>query len=53
MRYVFARNVTMVPLKEMRNVLSVDPLDSKEIHVSRGDWVRLKRSNLKGELAKV
>uniref|UniRef100_A0A803N0S0 Uncharacterized protein n=1 Tax=Chenopodium quinoa TaxID=63459 RepID=A0A803N0S0_CHEQI len=52
-RNVFARSVTMVPLKEMRNVLSVEPHGHKEVHVSRGYWVRLKRSSYKGDLAKV
>lgn len=50
MRNIFARDVTMVPLKEMSNVLTVR---SQEVNISRGDWVRLKRSTYKGDLAKV
>ncbi|KMT19955.1 hypothetical protein BVRB_1g009990 [Beta vulgaris subsp. vulgaris] len=50
MRNVFARNVSMVPMKDMSNVLCVQ---RKDVHVSTGDWVRLKRSNYKGSLAKV
>ncbi|KAJ8450312.1 hypothetical protein Cgig2_004769 [Carnegiea gigantea] len=50
MRNIFARDVTMVPLKEMSNVLTVR---SQEVNISRGDWVRLKRSTYTGDLAKV
>ena len=50
MRDIFARDVTMVPLKEMSNVLTVR---SQEVNISRGDWVRLRRSTYKGDLAKV
>ncbi|KAL9247626.1 hypothetical protein vseg_021040 [Gypsophila vaccaria] len=51
MRYIFSKNVTMVPLKEMSNVLSVE--STRVINVTIGDWVRLKRSSYKGSLAKV
>ncbi|KAK9757508.1 hypothetical protein RND81_01G167100 [Saponaria officinalis] len=51
MRYIFAKNVTMVPLKEMSNVLSVE--SRRLVNVSIGDWVQLKRSSYKGSLAKV
>ncbi|XP_074270768.1 putative transcription elongation factor SPT5 homolog 2 [Silene latifolia] len=51
MRHIFSKNISMVPLKEMSNVLLVET--KRVVNVSIGDWVRLKRSNYKGSLAKV
>ncbi|KAF5955129.1 hypothetical protein HYC85_007985 [Camellia sinensis] len=42
--------ITLVPIKEMTDVLSVE---SKAIDLSRDTWVRLKIGKYKGDLAKV
>lgn len=42
--------ITLVPIKEMTDVLSVE---SKSIDLSRDSWVRMKIGTYKGDLAKV
>ncbi|KAH7833278.1 hypothetical protein Vadar_004736 [Vaccinium darrowii] len=42
--------ITLVPIKEMTDVLSVE---SKAIDLSRDTWVRMKRGKYKGDLARV
>ncbi|KAH9614186.1 hypothetical protein KSS87_017895 [Heliosperma pusillum] len=50
MRNIYAQKITLVPIKEMTDVLSVE---SKVIDLSRDSWVRLKTGIYKGDLAKV
>ncbi|KAL9245104.1 hypothetical protein vseg_018792 [Gypsophila vaccaria] len=50
MRNIYAQKITLVPIKEMTDVLSVE---SKAIDLSRDSWVRLKSGIYKGDLAKV
>jgi len=42
--------ITLVPIKEMADVLSVE---SKSVDLSRDSWVRMKLGIYKGDLAKV
>ncbi|PIA56277.1 hypothetical protein AQUCO_00700545v1 [Aquilegia coerulea] len=49
-RNIFQKKVTLVPLKEMTDVLSVE---SKAVDISKNMWVRLKIGTYKGDLAKV
>lgn len=50
MRNIFGAKITLVPIKEMTDVLSVE---SKAIDLSRDTWVRMKTGTYKGDLAKV
>ncbi|GKV35683.1 hypothetical protein SLEP1_g43921 [Rubroshorea leprosula] len=50
MRNIFLKKIELVPLKEMRDVLSVK---SKAIDLSRDTWVRMKTGTYRGDLAKV
>lgn len=50
MRNIFPSKITLVPIKEMTDVLSVE---SKAIDLSRDTWVRMKLGTYKGDLAKV
>ncbi|XP_057533814.1 putative transcription elongation factor SPT5 homolog 1 [Amaranthus tricolor] len=50
MRNIFPNKITLVPIKEMADVLSVE---SKAIDLSRDTWVRMKIGTYKGDLAKV
>lgn len=43
-------SITLVPIKEMADVLSVE---SKSMDLSRDSWVRMKIGTYKGDLAKV
>ena len=47
---MYAQKITLVPIKEMTDVLSVE---SKAIDLARDTWVRLKIGTYKGDLAKV
>lgn len=50
MRSIYAQKVTLVPIKEMTDVLSVE---SKAVDLTRDTWVRMKTGTYKGDLAKV
>ncbi|KAA0058876.1 hypothetical protein IC582_004715 [Cucumis melo] len=50
LRNIYAQKITLVPIKEMTDVLSVE---SKAIDLSRDTWVRMKIGTYKGDLAKV
>ncbi|KAJ7965435.1 Transcription elongation factor SPT5 [Quillaja saponaria] len=50
MRNIYAQKITLVPIREMTDVLSVE---SKAIDLSRDTWVRMKIGTYKGDLAKV
>ncbi|XP_022939551.1 putative transcription elongation factor SPT5 homolog 1 isoform X2 [Cucurbita moschata] len=50
LRNMYAQKITLVPIKEMTDVLSVE---SKAIDLARDTWVRLKIGTYKGDLAKV
>lgn len=51
MRNIFAsRKVTLVPIREVADVLSVQ---SKSTDISINTWVRMKLGAYKGDLAKV
>lgn len=50
MRNIFGNKITIVPIKEMTDVLSVE---SKTIDVTRDMWIRMKAGIYKGDLAKV
>lgn len=51
LRVIYANTkITLVPIKEMTDVLSVE---SKAIDLSRDTWVRMKIGTYKGDLAKV
>ncbi|XP_021760950.1 putative transcription elongation factor SPT5 homolog 1 [Chenopodium quinoa] len=50
MRNIFPSKITLVPIKEMTDVLSVE---TKAIDLSRDTWVRMKTGTYKGDLAKV
>lgn len=51
MRNIFSSaKVTLVPIKEMTDVLSVE---SKAVELARDTWVRMKIGIYKGDLAKV
>ncbi|PSS31759.1 Transcription elongation factor like [Actinidia chinensis var. chinensis] len=51
LRVIYAHTkITLVPIKEMTDVLSVE---SKSIDLSRDTWVRMKIGTYKGDLAKV
>ncbi|KAL8130574.1 hypothetical protein V2J09_019729 [Rumex salicifolius] len=50
MRNIFGAKITIVPIKEMTDVLSVE---SKSTDIARDTWVRMKSGNYKGDLAKV
>lgn len=46
----FGQKITLVPIREMTDVLSVE---SKAIDLARDTWVRMKIGTYKGDLAKV
>lgn len=50
LRNIFGQKITLVPIKEMADVLSVE---SKAIDLARDTWVRMKIGTYKGDLAKV
>ncbi|XP_047321703.1 putative transcription elongation factor SPT5 homolog 1 [Impatiens glandulifera] len=51
LRIIFSQaKITLVPIKEMTDVLSVE---SKTVDLSRDSWVRMKLGMYKGDLAKV
>ncbi|KAG5067463.1 hypothetical protein JHK86_011194 [Glycine max] len=50
LRNIFGQKITLVPIREMTDVLSVE---SKAIDLARDTWVRLKIGTYKGDLAKV
>lgn len=50
MRNIFLAKISLVPIREMTDVLSVE---SKAIEISRDTWVRMKIGIYKGDLAKV
>nr|XP_027087859.1 putative transcription elongation factor SPT5 homolog 1 [Coffea arabica] len=50
LRKINSKQIMLVPLKEMTDVLSVK---TKAVHLSRGAWVRMRNGMYKGELAKV
>lgn len=50
MRSVFTSKIMLVPIKEMTDVLSVEP---KATDISRDTWIRMKIGTYKGDLAKV
>jgi hypothetical protein len=50
LRNIFGQKITLVPIREMTDVLSVE---SKAIDLARGTWVRMKIGTYKGDLAKV
>ncbi|KAK9106284.1 hypothetical protein Syun_022295 [Stephania yunnanensis] len=50
LRNIYSAKVTLVPIKEMTDVLSVE---KKAIDISRDTWVRMKIGMYKGDLAKV
>lgn len=50
MRNIFGSKITIVPIKEMTDVLSVE---SKNVDITRDTWVRMKIGTYKGDLAKV
>lgn len=51
LRNIYASaKITLVPIKEMADVLSVE---SKSVDLSRDSWVRMKLGIYKGDLAKV
>jgi len=47
---IFGKKITLVPIKEMTEVLYVE---SKEIDLARGSWIRMKTGTYKGDLGKV
>ncbi|XP_027339266.1 putative transcription elongation factor SPT5 homolog 1 [Abrus precatorius] len=49
-RNIFGQKITLVPIREMTDVLSVE---SKAIDLARDTWVRMKIGTYKGDLAKV
>ncbi|KAL5075599.1 hypothetical protein RYX36_014583 [Vicia faba] len=50
LRNIFGQKITLVPIREMTDVLSVE---SKVIDLARDTWVRMKIGTYKGDLAKV
>jgi transcription elongation factor SPT5 len=46
----FGQKITLVPIREMTDVLSVE---SKAIDLARDTWIRMKIGTYKGDLAKV
>lgn len=50
LRNIFGQKITLVPIREMTDVLSVE---SKAIDLARDTWVRMKIGTYKGDLAKV
>lgn len=51
MRLIYRNTkIALVPIKEMTDVLSVK---SKAIDLARDTWVRIKKGDYKGDLAKV
>ncbi|XP_073129582.1 putative transcription elongation factor SPT5 homolog 1 [Henckelia pumila] len=50
MRNIYPRMIKLVPIKEMTDVLSVEP---KAIDISKETWVRMKVGTYKGDIAKV
>lgn len=50
LRNIYSMKVTLVPIKEMTDVLSVE---SKSVELSKDTWVRVKIGTYKGDLAKV
>jgi transcription elongation factor SPT5 len=50
MRMIYSQKVTLVPIKEMTDVLSVE---KKSVEIDQDTWVRVKIGIYKGDLAKV
>lgn len=50
LRKINSKQIMLVPLKDMTDVLSVR---SKAVHLSKGAWVRMRNGMYKGDLAKV
>jgi len=50
MRNIYSQKVTLVPIKEMTVVLSVE---KKSVDIDQDTWVRVKTGIYKGDLAKV
>ena len=50
MRTIYSQKVTLVPIKEMTDVLSVE---KKSVEIDQDTWVRVKTGIYKGDLAKV
>lgn len=50
MRMILQREVKLVPIKEMTDVLSVE---KKSVDIDQDTWVRVKNGVYKGDLAKV
>ncbi|KAK7351048.1 hypothetical protein VNO77_10195 [Canavalia gladiata] len=50
LRNIFGQKITLVPIREMTDVLSVE---SKAIDLARDTWFRMKIGTYKGDLAKV
>lgn len=50
LRSILGQKITLVPIREMTDVLSVE---SKAIDLARDTWVRMKIGTYKGDLAKV
>ncbi|XP_057449281.1 putative transcription elongation factor SPT5 homolog 1 isoform X2 [Lotus japonicus] len=50
LRNIYGQKITLVPIREMTDVLSVE---SKAIDLARDTWVRMKIGTYKGDLAKV
>lgn len=47
---IYSQKVTLVPIKEMTDVLSVE---KKSVEIDQDTWVRVKIGIYKGDLAKV
>lgn len=47
---IYSQKVTLVPIKEMTDVLSVE---KKSVDIDQDTWVRVKIGIYKGDLAKV
>ncbi|KAJ7951334.1 Transcription elongation factor SPT5 [Quillaja saponaria] len=50
LRYISAQKISLVPIAEMTNVLSIK---SKAVNLSKDTWVRIKSGIYKGDLAQV
>jgi hypothetical protein len=50
MRMIYSQKVTLVPIKEMTDVLSVE---KKSVEIDQNTWIRVKTGIYKGDLAKV
>jgi hypothetical protein len=47
---IYSQKVTLVPIKEMTDVLSVE---KKSVEIDQNTWIRVKTGIYKGDLAKV